>query len=134
MAMKKLPMLQDQNPTENDGNVSITKFEHAPESDHPVELTETSLLDALSEVVDPELPVDIVSLGLIYDLGISGRNVHIKMTLTTPGCGMGKIIAQQAEEALKSAGAKEVLVEIVWDPPWNPDMMTLEAKERLGAG
>ena len=54
------------------------------------------------------------------------------MSLTTPGCGMGAMIARQAENAIKSIGAKNVLVQIVWDPPWNPDMMSDEAKERLG--
>jgi len=54
------------------------------------------------------------------------------MTLTTPGCGMGAMIASQAEEAVKGLGANNVLVEVVWDPPWNPDMISDEAKQKLG--
>ncbi len=54
------------------------------------------------------------------------------MSLTTPGCGMGAMIAQQAEDAVREIGANNVLVEVVWDPPWNPDMMSDAAKEKLG--
>lgn len=134
MGIKKIPLMQNIESNDNEKNVAITKIEHRPEVDESVPLTEDSLRNALSEVYDPELPVDIVSLGLIYDVLISGRNVHVKMTLTTPGCGMGKMIAGQTEEAIKKAGAKDVLVEIVWDPPWNSDMMSEEAKQRLGVG
>ena len=78
--------------------------------------------------------MSIVDLGLIYDTKISGNNVNLKMTLTTPGCGMGSMIAGQAEMALKEIGADNVLIEVIWDPPWNPDMMSDEAKEKLGVG
>ena len=96
-------------------------------------MTEDIVYSALKNVYDPEIPVSIVDLGLIYDVAISsGNNVNLKMTLTTPGCGMGAMIAGQAEDAIKDAGANNVLVEVVWDPPWNPDMMSDEAKEKLG--
>jgi metal-sulfur cluster biosynthetic enzyme len=129
MAMKKIPIKKEE--IKNEG-VSLTTFEKAEVYDEAVEITEEKVLEALKEVRDPEIPIDIVNLGLIYDVGVSGKNVHLKMTLTTPGCGMGKTIAKQAEGAVKAIGAKNVLVEIVWDPPWNPDMMSDEAKERLG--
>jgi len=99
-----------------------------------VELTEEAVKSALEKVHDPELPVNIVDLGLIYDTKVSGNDVNVKMTLTTPGCGMGSMIATQAEMALKDIGAENVLVEIIWDPPWNPDMMSDKAKEKLGIG
>src|SRR3989337_264451 len=119
MAMKKIPIKKEE---VKDQGVTLTTFQKSEEK----------VLEALKSVRDPEIPVDIVNLGLIYNVGVSGKNVHLKMTLTTPGCGMGKTIAKQAEGAVKSLGVKNVLVEIVWDPPWNPDMMSDEAKERLG--
>ncbi len=131
MAMKKIPIKKEE---AKDQGVTLTTFQKSEEVDEAVEITEEKVLEALKEVRDPEIPVDIVNLGLIYDIEVSGKNVHLRMTLTTPGCGMGKTIAKQAEGAVKSVGAKNVLVEIVWDPPWNPDMMSDEAKERLGIG
>src|SRR5574341_1392954 len=129
MAMKKIPIKKEE---AKDQGVTLTTFQKSEEVDEAVEITEERVLEALKEGRDPKIPIDIVNLGLIYDVEVSGKNVHLKMTLTTPGCGMGKTIAKQAEGAIKSVGAKNVLVEIVWDPPWNPDMMSNEAKERLG--
>jgi probable FeS assembly SUF system protein SufT len=87
---------------------------------------------------DPEIPVNIVDLGLIYDMRVEalpegGKRVDVKMTLTAPGCGMGTVIAAEARQ--KIAGLPEVEeanVEVVWDPPWNPQMISPEGKERLG--
>lgn len=133
MAMKKIIQINnDQKKDNQDKGVSFKKFDKEKSN---VDLTEDMVFEALSEVNDPELPVSIVDLGLIYDVQISGgNNVKLKMTLTTPGCSMGSSIAGQAENALKNAGANNVLVEIVWDPPWNPDMMSPEAKQKLGVG
>lgn len=132
MAMKKIINIKkDEKPKESEEKqVAFTKFEKSTATDEP--LTEERVFEALRSVYDPELPVNIVDLGLIYDVGISGRNVNIKMSLTTPGCGMGATIAKQAEMAIKPIGAKNVFIDIVWDPPWNPDMMSDEAKQRLG--
>jgi len=132
MAMKKLFTInKDEEPkSPEEKQVNFTKFEKTAESDEPI--TEDRVMDALKSVYDPELPVNIVDLGLIYDVNINGRNVNIKMSLTTPGCGMGATIAKQAEMAIKPLGVKNVFIDIVWDPPWNPDMMSDEAKERLG--
>lgn len=135
MGMKKIIQISN-NSSENkkDKNISFKKFDRKPEKSN-VEMTEDLVFDALSGVNDPELPVSIVDLGLIYDVAISGsNNIQIKMTLTTPGCSMGSSISGQVENALKNAGANNVLVEIVWDPPWNPDMMSPEAKQKLGIG
>ena len=129
MAMKKIPIKKEE---VKDQGVTLTTFQKSEEISEVEEITEEKVLEALRTIQDPEIPVDIVNLGLIYNVEVSGKNVHLKMTLTTPGCGMGKTIAKQAEGAVKSLGVKNVLVEIVWDPPWNPDMMSDEAKERLG--
>ena len=87
---------------------------------------------------DPEIPVNVVDLGLIYNLECVKKEqnkyyINIKMTLTAPGCGMGPVIAQDVESKVKSLSfVNEVLVEVVWDPIWNQDMMTEEAKLKLG--
>ncbi len=95
-------------------------------------ITEEQVYQALSGVRDPELPFSIVDLGLIYDVSIADDAVGIKMTLTTPGCPMHSAIKEEAEEALrKLPGVKGTNVEIVWDPPWNPDMMSEEARRKL---
>ena len=98
---------------------------------------EEQVWEQLRTVYDPEIPVNIVELGLVYDLEITpkekGDFVHIKMTLTAPGCGMGPAIAQDAEQKIRSIrGVIDVLVEIVWEPLWDRDMMTDEAKLQLG--
>ena len=98
---------------------------------------EEQVWEQLRTVYDPEIPVNIVELGLVYDLEITpkekGDFVHIKMTLTAPGCGMGPAIAQDAEQKIRSIrGVIDVFVEIVWEPLWDRDMMTDEAKLQLG--
>lgn len=134
MGMKKIISITPDSPAESkDKGVSFKKFDKSEKPAGNVELTEDIVYEALKTVYDPEIPVSIVDLGLIYDVAItSGNNVNLKMTLTTPGCGMGAMIAGQAEDAIKDAGAKNVLVEVVWDPPWNPDMMSDEARAKLG--
>ena len=89
---------------------------------------------ALKDVYDPEIPVNVVDLGLIYDIAVTPVNdVHVKMTLTAVGCGMGPYIAQQAEWAVSSLdGVKDVDVELVFDPPWTPDMITEDGRKTLG--
>ena len=134
MAMKKVITIQPDTPAPDGSKVEFKKFEKKPEAQAaPGGLTEEDVFRALSTVNDPELPVSIVDLGLIYDVRVSGGDVGIKMTLTTPGCSMGGMISGQAEEALKAIGARNVIVQVVWDPPWNPDMMSPEAKAKLGA-
>ena len=109
-------------------------------SDKPVtqEDLEKQAWDAMRSCYDPEIPVNIVDLGLIYDLTISklGDNAFqadVKMTLTAPGCGMGPMIAQDVQNRLLSLDAvEEANVELVWDPPWNQAMMSEAAKLQLG--
>jgi metal-sulfur cluster biosynthetic enzyme len=91
-------------------------------------------LEKLKEVYDPEIPVNVVDLGLIYGVEVNdGNEVHVLMTLTAPGCGMGPYIAQQAEWAVSELdGLEDVTVEMVFDPPWTPDMLTEDGKTLLG--
>ncbi len=92
----------------------------------------------LSSIYDPEIPVDIVNLGLIYSVEVvkqknGGACVNVRMTLTAPGCGMGPHLMAEAEAGIAALdGVGEVNIEFVWDPPWNQDMMTEEAKMQLG--
>lgn len=96
-------------------------------------LSEADVFEVLRECYDPEIPVNIVDLGLVYGVAIEGRVVNITMTLTAPGCSMGMMITQNIEEKLLGLpGCDDALVEIVWDPPWTPHMMTEAAKKQLG--
>ena len=102
-----------------------------PDSLRP--LTEDLVYQALRNCYDPEIPVNIVDLGLIYDVQIADDRIAVKMTLTTQGCGMGGHIAGEAEEQLRSLpGVRQAAVEIVWDPPWTPNMISPAGRKRLG--
>lgn len=93
------------------------------------------VLEALEEVIDPELGIDIVNLGLLYDVKMSEDNKHaiVEMTLTSMGCPLAPIIIEQVETAMLSIDEIEkVDVEIVWDPPWTKDKMSRYAKIALG--
>ncbi len=97
------------------------------------DLNKDKIIDALKEVYDPEIPVNIVDLGLIYDVDINGTDVDVKMTLTDAGCGMGPYIAQQAEWAISELeDVEDVNVDIVFDPPWDPERITEDGKKLLG--
>jgi metal-sulfur cluster biosynthetic enzyme len=91
-------------------------------------LTEATVLDALRQVIDPEVGMSIVDLGLIYDIRLESSRVHVAMTLTSAGCPMGESIRSGAEMALLTLpGVNEALVELVFDPPWHPRMITSDA-------
>ncbi len=98
------------------------------------QVTKEQVIDALRDVYDPEIPVNVYDLGLIYAMDIDNENqVSITMTLTAPGCGMGPYIAQNAEwRVAEIDGVADVQVEMVFDPPWNPEMLTPEGKILLG--
>ena len=97
------------------------------------DVTESDVMSALKQVYDPEIPVNIVDLGLIYEVEINNDNVAVKMTLTAPGCGMGTMIAADAKQKIMALeGVGDATVDLVWDPPWNPSMIREEAKQRLG--
>ncbi len=107
------------------------------EINDPEEL-EQRIWAAMRNCYDPEIPVNLVDLGLIYDCVIDplpegGHRVSIKMTLTAPGCGMGNAIAADVESRVREVpGVREVEVALVWDPPWNQEMMSEAAKLQLG--
>jgi len=92
------------------------------------------VIEALKTCYDPEIPVDIYELGLIYEVEIGdGGSVAVKMTLTSPACPVAGSLPGEVEEKVRSvAGVKEARVELVWDPPWDKDMMSEEAQLTLG--
>ena len=115
-----------------------TAASEAPAAANGAKVEEEQVLAQLRTCYDPEIPVNIVDLGLIYDLQIvplaeGGSRVEIKMTLTAPGCGMGPVLQQDVESKVSGIpGVKETAVFLVWDPPWNRDMLTEAAKLQLG--
>ena len=91
------------------------------------------VMKVLRQCYDPEIGISLVDLGLIYDVKVDGDKVHIKMTLTTPGCPMHSHMTQDVENKVKNMkGVKDVKVELVWDPPWTPERMTKEVRKKLG--
>ncbi len=102
------------------------------------EFSEHAAWEALKTCFDPEIPVNIVDLGLVYDLAIEpapagGRALELKMTLTAPGCGMGPVIAEDARAKLAALpGVESVKAHIVWDPVWTPQMISPEGRKILG--
>jgi metal-sulfur cluster biosynthetic enzyme len=97
----------------------------------PFALDETTIRETLRQVVDPELDCNIVDLGLVYGIAIDGAKVTVTMTLTTPGCPMHKSIAWGVKCALLNLeGVDDVEVQVVWNPPWTPMLMTQYGRER----
>ena len=96
-------------------------------------VSKEDILETLKTVYDPEIPVNVVDLGLVYDVQVNDNDVYVQMTLTFPGCGMGPYIAQQAEWAIQDMeGVEEVEIEMVFEPPWSPDLISEEARAQLG--
>lgn len=97
------------------------------------EVTEDRVMEVLGDIYDPEIPIDIVNLGLVYGVRIEGSTVNVDMTMTSPGCPAATQIVAEAKYLLEEIdGVSEVNVEIVWDPPWDPGKMSEAAKESLG--
>ncbi len=91
------------------------------------------VMETLSNCYDPEIPVNIVDLGLVYDVQIDGDVVHVKMTLTAPGCPAHSMIAQDVKRQLEALDdVREANVEVVWEPPWDPSRMSAAARQKLG--
>lgn len=106
-------------------------LEFEPRPDGGVDLEQVT--SALKTVYDPEIPVDIVALGLIYDVSVEGAVVRVTMTLTAPGCGMGPVLVEDVKDRVGQVpNVSEVDVELVFDPPWSRDMMSEEAQLELG--
>jgi len=113
------------------------EIEHEQSSAEPDVFSEQQVWDQLKTCYDPEIPVNIVDLGLIYDLNIAdgknGKFVEIKMTLTAPGCGMGPMITGEADRKIRGIdGVDDVMVELVWEPMWDRNMMSEAAQLELG--
>jgi probable FeS assembly SUF system protein SufT len=113
------------------GSVTVKGMQMVPEE---------HVWEALKQCYDPEIPVNIVDLGLVYEVKVEEElpgdaNVYIRMTLTAPGCGMGPMIAADVKRRVQQIpGVTNVLVELVFDPIWNPDMMSEAAKLTLNMG
>lgn len=96
-------------------------------------MTTEQVMAAVRGVTDPELGISVVDLGLIYDVRLGDRRVDVDMTLTSPGCPMGRLIASDVEEAIRQAlPGTDVSVRVVWDPPWTADRLSAEGRHALG--
>ena len=95
---------------------------------------EDAIRDALRYVVDPEVGLNIVDLGLVYSIETSGARIAVRMTMTTPACPVAGTLVESARAAVRSAAPDipDVEIELVWDPPWNPGMMSDIAREHFG--
>lgn len=96
-------------------------------------VTQDDVMNVLRQCYDPEIPVNVVDLGLIYGVSIEDKKVDVDMTLTAPGCPMHSLIARDIKQKIETLpDVEEVTVKVVWDPPWTPDRMSDEAKKILG--
>jgi len=117
-------------------NLETSNNAHKSKDSKPAEIED--IRESLKSVFDPEIPVNVVDLGLIYRVEIEntenyGRVAYIDLTLTAPGCGMGPVIADDCKgKVLELPGIDHAEVEIVWDPPWTQDMISEEGKMELG--
>ncbi|RMD90619.1 MAG: SUF system Fe-S cluster assembly protein [Calditrichaeota bacterium] len=112
-------------------------MEEKKEQTHQEDSTQdlkSKIIQALKTCYDPEIPVDIYELGLIYDIAIDdSNNVYIKMTLTSPACPAATFLPGQVEDRVRAIPeVNDVKVDVVWEPPWNPDMMSDVARFELG--
>jgi probable FeS assembly SUF system protein SufT len=129
IAEKDLDALGLEKPTATNG---------APKADGSGPVEEKAVWEQLKQCFDPEIPVNIVDLGLVYDCRLvkkddGGTKVEVKMTLTAPGCGMGPAIAHDAQSKILSIdGIDEADVQLVWDPPWNQNMISEAGRMKLG--
>ena len=131
IAEKDLDALGLEKPASTNGEKPAAKGAGEP-------VDEKAVWDQLRQCYDPEIPVNIVDLGLVYDCKLiknpeGGTKVEVKMTLTAPGCGMGPAIAHDAQSKILSIeGVDEADVQLVWDPPWNQNMISEAGRMKLG--
>jgi probable FeS assembly SUF system protein SufT len=109
----------------------------APAKSNAGPINEQQVWDVLKTCYDPEIPVNIVDLGLVYSLTLepsdAGVKVNVAMTLTAPGCGMGPVIAREAQQKIAAIdGVADADVQVVWEPAWSPDKISEEGKKKLG--
>ena len=96
-------------------------------------INKEDVIEILKQCYDPEIPIDLWNLGLIYEITIKDYNINITMSLTTPGCTMGQHMADDIKSKLENLkNVNEVCVDVVFDPPWQPEMMTNEGRKKLG--
>ena len=96
-------------------------------------VTQEAVIEALKEVYDPEIPINVVDLGLIYGVDVISDKVHIRMTMTMPGCPLHSLMTSEAKRRVEALeGVTEAQVELVWDPPWTPARISSEMKNKLG--
>jgi metal-sulfur cluster biosynthetic enzyme len=96
-------------------------------------VTKREVMKALEKCLDPELGLSVVEMGLIYEVSVTADKVHVKMTLTNPGCPMQMMISGDVEKTVKGLkGVKKAEVELVWEPRWTPDRLSSKAKKKLG--
>jgi len=120
------------------GKEPVTEAESPTEDDYSEPADEKEIWDAMKTCYDPEIPVNIVDLGLIYSCKITpmeegGSHIGVKMTLTAPGCGLGPVLADEVTMKIRALrGVRDVGVDLVWDPPWSQEMMAEAAKLHLG--
>jgi metal-sulfur cluster biosynthetic enzyme len=96
-------------------------------------LSQDTVYESLKQIYDPEVGINIVDMGLVYGLEIEDQKVGVIMTLTSPGCPAGPQILSQIDSALKELeGVEDVDIQVVWSPPWTPDMLSDEARDQLG--
>ena len=118
--------------TQNQPEPSPESAQAAPDA-HSETATEEDVYEALEEVIDPELGLDFVSLGLVYDVEIEKEEVFVTFTLTTPACPIGPQVSEQMKEFVGDIdGVNAVYPKMVFDPPWSPEMMSEDAKFALG--
>ena len=98
------------------------------------QINKENIIEVLQECYDPEIPIDLWNLGLIYNISIEDNDIDITMSLTTPGCTMGQYMADDIKSKLieQLKNVRNVNVEVVFDPPWQPEMMTDEGRKKLG--
>ena len=104
----------------------------SPQDNPAAPVTEETIVDVLRTVYDPEIPVSIYDLGMIYDVKVEDSAVHVRMTLTTPACPVAGSLPGEVETRIKAIeGVSDATVELVWDPPWTPEKMSEAAKLQL---
>ena len=97
-------------------------------------VTEAQVRDCLGQVIDPELGLNVVDLGLVYGIDVSAARIHVALTMTTRACPLHTFITDEAHAAIRGLAPDipDIDIEMVWDPPWSPAMMSAKAKQQLG--
>jgi len=130
---ESLPVSVDGHGDDGTASTTVDGAPADPGAKDPADVDAGIMLEALREVIDPELMINIVDLGLIYDVRQDGGQVHVDMTLTSPACPAGPQLIQQSKLALEQLeGVDEAEIALVMTPPWTPERMTAEARDQLG--